>query len=112
MAKQVGAARWLSWAPLFLWQLQLVVLLMGAKMLCLELCSSLVESGALTKSLTCSHSAPQAGKTMLTQNGFVAFTLFCPSICFLRERQAQALERDQINKRASGAKALGIFVLH
>jgi len=75
VAKQVGAAWWLSQAAPSPWKLQLVVLLMGAEILCLELCSSQVESGALTKSLSSSHSAPQAGKTMLTQNGFVAFTL-------------------------------------
>lgn len=76
------------------------------------MCSSLVESGALTKSLPFSHSAPQTGKTILTQNGFVAFVLFRSSICFLRKKQGQALEGDQINKSGPGAKALGIFVLH
>lgn len=90
----------------------MAVLLMGIEILSLELCYSLMEAGALTKSLACSHSAPQAGKTIVTQYGFVACALSCSSICFLLKKQAWALGRDQINKSGPAAKALGVFILH
>lgn len=111
MAKQVGAAWWPSQAPPALRQLQRSVLLMGAEILCLELCSSLAESAPLTKSPARSRPAPRAGETIPTRNGFVAFALFCSSICFLGEGRAQARGGDQINKSGPAAKALGIFVL-
>lgn len=111
MAKQVGAAWWPSQAPPSLRQLQRSVLLMGAEILCWELCSSLAESAPLTKSPAGSRSAPQAGETIPTRNGFVAFALFCSSICFSGEGQARAREGDQIHKGGPAAKARGICVL-
>lgn len=56
--------------------------------------------------------APQPGKQILAQNGFVVFTLFCSSVSFLSKKEAWALERHQINKSSPGATGLGIFVLH